>query len=157
MTKKELDDFRTGKGIPNCVLEARALVEDSPRLLHQITVNGIKSPHNILTLRPPETPVDDTHLSPRDFDAIYDKLESHAARWRDIGRALGFTKGEMTNIECRPLLMQRAPNSWLGEMLTQWLEWAPGDERRSVGFATKESLRAALLRVNLGQLAQQFQ
>ena len=88
---------------------------------------------------------------------MYYKLEGHAARWRDIGRALGFTEGEMDNIAGRPFLTQLAPNSWLGEMLTQWLEWAPGDGRGSVGFATKEVLRAALLKVNLGQLAQQFQ
>ena len=63
----------------------------------------------------------------------------------------------MDNIEGRPFLMRLAPNSWLGEMLTQWLEWAPGDGRGSVGFATKEVLRAALLKANLGQLVQQFQ
>ena len=33
----------------------------------------------------------------------------------------------------------------------------PGDGRGSSGFATRSSLRAALLKVNLGQLAQQFQ
>ena len=158
MTKAELDDFKTGKGIPNCVLEARALVGDSPRLLHEITVNGIKSPHNILTLRTPEISVDDTHLSPRDFDAIYHKLEGHADKWRDIGRALGFKQEEMNIIQSNQiLLMQGPPKSYLNEMLTQWLQWAPGDGRGSVGFATKESLRTALLRVNLGQLAQQFQ
>ena len=63
----------------------------------------------------------------------------------------------MDNIAGRPFLMQLAPNSWLGEMLAQWLEWAPGDGRGSVGFATKEVLRVALLKANLGQLAQQFQ
>ena len=62
----------------------------------------------------------------------------------------------MDNIQGHPLLLQRAPNSWLGEMLTQWLQWAPGDRRGSTGFATKNSLRAALLKANLGQLAQQF-
>ena len=63
----------------------------------------------------------------------------------------------MDNIAGRPLLMQLAPNSWLGEMLTQWLEWAPGDARGSTGFATKEALHVALLKANLGQLAHQFQ
>ena len=97
-----------------------------------------------------------TGLSGDDHSAIYYKLEGHATKWRDIGRALGFTEGEMSNIECRPFLMRLAPNSWLGEMLTQWLEWAPGDGRGSTGFATKEALRMALLKANLGQLAQQF-
>ena len=50
MTRKELDDFKLGKGIPNCVLKARHLCEGFPDLLHQITLNGIKPPHNELVL-----------------------------------------------------------------------------------------------------------
>ena len=63
----------------------------------------------------------------------------------------------MNNIQSNPMLLtQSAPKSYLGEMLTQWLEWAPGDGRGSVGFASRDSLHAALLMANLGQLAQQF-
>ena len=54
------------------------------------------------------------------------------------------------------MLLTQAPESFLSEMLSQWLQWAPGDGRGSTGFATRESLRAALLKANLGQLAQQF-
>lgn len=82
----------------------------------------------------------------------------HAAYWRDIGKELGFKEGEMNNVQSNQmLLMQSPPKSYLREMLTQWLQWAPGDRRGSTGYATKESLRAALLRANLGQLAEQFQ
>jgi hypothetical protein len=56
VTKAELDDFKIGKGIPNCVLEARPLVEPIPRLLCEITLNGVKPPYNELTLRLPVTP-----------------------------------------------------------------------------------------------------
>ena len=64
----------------------------------------------------------------------------------------------MDNIQSNPMLLtQSAPKSYLREMLSQWLQWAPGDWRGSTGYASKESLRAALLRANLGQLAQQFQ
>ena len=63
----------------------------------------------------------------------------------------------MDIIQNSPMLMMQAPQSWLRKMLSQWLQWAPGDGRGSTGFATKESLRAALLSINLGQLAQQFQ
>ena len=56
-----------------------------------------------------------------------------------------------------PWLLTEAPRSWLREMLTQWLEWAPGDGRGSTGYATKEALHAALLHANLGVVAQQFQ
>ena len=41
-------------------------------------------------------------------------------------------------------------------MITQWLQWAPGDGRGSTSVATKELLRAALLQVNLGRLAEKF-
>ena len=54
------------------------------------------------------------------------------------------------------MLTVSAPDSWLKKMLTQWLQWAPGDGRGSVGFATRDSLHVALLRAGLGQLAQQF-
>ena len=50
-----------------------------------------------------------------------------------------------------------SPKSWLSAMLTQWLQWAPGDGRGSTDYATKEKLHAALLKINLGQLAEQFQ
>ena len=62
----------------------------------------------------------------------------------------------MDIIQNSPMLMMQAPQSWLRKMLSQWLQWAPGDGRGSTGFATKESLRAALLSINQGQLAQQF-
>ena len=55
------------------------------------------------------------------------------------------------------LLAQSPPKSYLREMLNQWLQWAPGDRRGSTGFATKGSLRAALLKANLGVVAEQFQ
>ena len=93
-----------------------------------------------------------------DHSSIYDKLKDRAANWRDIGKELGFKEGEMNNIQSNlVLLTQSPPNSFLREMLSQWLQWAPGDGRGSTGYASKESLRAALLRTNLGQLAQQFQ
>ena len=64
----------------------------------------------------------------------------------------------MDNIQSNPMLLtQSAPKSYLREMLSQWLQWTPGDGRGSTGYASKKSLRAALLKANLGQLAQQFQ
>ena len=63
----------------------------------------------------------------------------------------------MDNIQSNPMLLtESAPKSYLRVLLSQWLQWAPGDGRGSTGFATRESLRAALLRANLGQLAQLF-
>jgi hypothetical protein len=62
----------------------------------------------------------------------------------------------MDNIQSCPRLFMEAPESYLGEMLSQWLQWAPGDGRGSTGYASKESLRAALIKANLGQLAHQL-
>ena len=97
-------------------------------------------------------------LSDRDFVDILDKLhvDEHADKWRDIGCALGFSHGELNVIEATPGLHKNAPRSWLREMVAQWLQWAPGDGRGSTGFATTVSLHNALLRINLGRLADNF-
>jgi hypothetical protein len=97
----------------------------------------------------------ETRLCDDDHSWIYNKLKDKAAYWRDIGRKLGFKEGEMNNIQVNQMLMmQSPPKSYLGEMLSQWLQWTPGDGRGSTGIATRESLRAALLRANLGRLAE---
>ena len=84
-------------------------------------------------------------------------LAPHAAQWFAIGNALGFQQGELANIQANVMLItQSPPGSWLREMLAQWLQWAPGDGRGSTGFATKESLRAALLKAGLGATAEKF-
>ena len=101
---------------------------------------------------------DGAHLKDGDHTSIYNKLEDKAAKWRDIGKQLGFREGEMDNIQSNPVLStQGPPKSYLREMLSQWLQWAPGDRRGSTSYATKGTLHAALLRANLGQLAEQFQ
>ena len=38
---------------------------------------------------------------------------------------LGFTPEELNNIQAKPLLMLKAPASWLSVMLAEWLQWAP--------------------------------
>ena len=94
-----------------------------------------------------------TPLKDKDHRWMYEKLEGRAYKWRDIGRAIGFSEAEMGNIQSNPiLLLQSPPKSYLREMLSQWLLWAPGDKRGSTGYASKELLRAALLRANLGEL-----
>ena len=50
MTKAELDDFKPGRGLPSCVLEARPLCENFPHLLHQVILNGVKPPHHEVIL-----------------------------------------------------------------------------------------------------------
>ena len=98
-----------------------------------------------------------TSFTESDHHSICTKLELHAAKWREIGGALGFKEGELDNIQSNPLLLvQSLPQSWLKQMITQLLQWAPGDGRGSTSVARKEFLHAALLKINLGKLAQQF-
>ena len=97
-------------------------------------------------------------LSGSDHNNIYTKLKDHAKDWREIGGALGFSEGELENIQANQVLMtQSPPTSYLREMLSRWLQWTPGDGRRSKGYATMKSLKSALLKVNLGQLADRFE
>ena len=94
------------------------------------------------------------YLTDKDHSEIYYKLESYAAKWRDIGKSLGFSEQEMDTIQSNPFLMtQGAPKSYLRELLTQYLQWGPGDRRGSKGFPTRDSLRMALQQANLSQLA----
>ena len=54
--------------------------------------------------------------------ALLKKLTIYAAYWRDIGVGLRFTPYELNNIQARPLLLHRAPTSWLSTMLAEWLQ-----------------------------------
>lgn len=55
------------------------------------------------------------------------------------------------------LMLQFPPKSYLRNMLSQWLQWAPGDGRGSTSFATKGMLHAALLKAKLGDPAKEFE
>lgn len=91
-------------------------------------------------------------LTEGDHTNIMKKLREHAASWRDIGKNLGFTEGQLNNISLRPLLQGTAPESLLGEVLYQWLQWSPVDGQHN-DFATIKGLQAALKQAGLGALA----
>ena len=91
-----------------------------------------------------------TQLSDKHHWLICSVLDHHATKWFEIGRGLNFEEGELKNIQCRPLLMQSAPNSWLETMISEWLKRAPGDSR---GECTVESLQSSLRESGLGALA----
>ena len=82
-----------------------------------------------------------TIFTDRDVPDLLKQLKKHATKWRDIGTHLGFHPWELDNIQTRPFLMQTAPESWLGAMLTEWLQRAPDDTR---GSPSIESLMLAL-------------
>ena len=84
------------------------------------------------------------------------QLKEHAAEWRDIGTYLGFSQGELRNIQAAPLDLNGAPKSWLSAMLAEWLEWAPGDERGSKNYATLSGLKRAVREAGLGRTAEEL-
>ena len=94
-----------------------------------------------------------TRLTDDHHPVLLSQLTKHASVWRMIGTYLEFYPGEIANIEMRPNLIQGAPVSWLSAMLSQWLQWAPGDSRGSNRFATLEDLKRALSRAGLAAAA----
>ena len=94
-----------------------------------------------------------TILTSGHYASLILQLSSDAAKWRDIGIYLGFSANELNVIQNKPALFTEAPTSWLQEILSQWLQWAPGDSRGSTSFATLENLKNALSRAGLGATA----
>ena len=92
-------------------------------------------------------------LTDKALPALFQQLKKHASKWRGIGLHLGFLPGELSNIEARPSLFQNAPVSYLGALLEESVQWAPGDSRGSTGFTTLDSLKAALVDAGLGAAA----
>ena len=85
---------------------------------------------------------------------LYDQLKLHASKWRDIGTYLGFIKGELDNIQDAPKHHYTAPESWLGAMLSEWLQWAPSAQRGSDHYATLEALKDAVSKAGFGSTAE---
>ena len=93
--------------------------------------------------------LDQEQYSYKDHGALGEVLCEYAAQWKDIALALGFRPAELHVIQSYPLLLLRAPVSLLNEMLSQWLQWFPGDERGSWYFPNKKYLQKALLHIGL--------
>ena len=89
-------------------------------------------------------------LSESHLAKLFTTLRNHATKWRDIGMHLGFVAGELDNIQGRPLLLQGAPESWLGAMLTDWLRRSSDD---SCGGPTLDNLKLALCKSGLGAVS----
>ena len=98
-----------------------------------------------------------TPLNEENHSTLLKQLQEHSANWREIGSYLGFRPSELKKIHAQPLLLPTAPTSWLSEMLAQWLQWSPGDSRRSTKFALLEDLKAALCEVGLTETAYNLQ
>ena len=90
-----------------------------------------------------------TYLNEADHHSIlFNQLAKHSGKWRTIGRCLGLLPSRLDIIQAKPLLLDGAPNSWLEEILAQWL---------CSGTATLETFRDALYDAGLGQTANDLQ
>ena len=92
-------------------------------------------------------------LTDNDLGWLCEVLGSCGYKWKEIALGLGFSSSELCNIEAAPLLLHRAPFSWLRAVLSQWLHHAPGDCRGSRNCATTEGLKRALYLANLSRVA----
>ena len=95
----------------------------------------------------------DQQLTDKDHDKLFLQLRTHASRWRDIAAHLGFFQEELDRIQRTPTLLNQGPSSYLSEVLSQWLQWAPGDGRGSTDFAKLSALKLALSATGLGHTA----
>ena len=92
-------------------------------------------------------------LRDQDHNVIYTKLAPHATNWKELGTALGFNDNELELIHNEPLLLMQSPRSYLRKLLSQWLQWGPGDGRGSTDFANSVAIYKALLSINVAPVA----
>ena len=94
-------------------------------------------------------------ISKEELSRVCGILQHHAYKWKVIGQGLGFTNGELSNIEAKPTLITNAPCSYLDAMLSDWWQWVPGDCRGSTDYATLASLKSAVSSAGLGRTARE--
>jgi len=88
-------------------------------------------------------------LSIRDLADLTSFLNDMASQWQLLGLKLGFSSGNLKNIQNDPLLISQGAIGYLTELLAQWLKWAPPKH----SLPTIDSLAAALQGVKEERLA----
>ena len=94
-----------------------------------------------------------TRLEKEHHAQLFEQLSRCAAKWRIIGIYLGFHDDELHIIAAMPSLFHEGTGGYLREMLSNFLEWAPGDQRGSKQYATLEALKTAVDKAGLGATA----
>ncbi len=89
-----------------------------------------------LTRRPVKT----TFVEKQHCGILHEQLVPCAAKWDTIARYLGFHEHEINNIGYK----QGDPESYLGPMLSRWVQFSPPDARKSEDVATLEALKSAV-------------
>jgi hypothetical protein len=90
------------------------------------------------------------------FSHLIEQLSNHAAKWREIGTHLKFKQEELDIIQDKPYLQSSAPTSWLSALITNWMQWAPGDSRGSTNYANLGDLKSAVSKAGLGVVADEL-
>ena len=86
-------------------------------------------------------------LNPEDVDSLFDIVKGAKAKWRDIGRELGFTLKEMDEIVQKKGISH--DQDYFQELLDLWLNWAPPQRP----FPCTEDLLDALRHIGQHRLA----
>jgi GTPase SAR1 family protein len=95
-------------------------------------------------------------LNQRHFSLLMEQLSNYATKWREIGTYLKFKQEELDIIQDKPYLQSSAPTSWLSALITNWMQWAPGDSRGSTNYANLGDLKSAVSKAGLGVVADEL-
>ena len=87
---------------------------------------------------------------------LIQQLNSCAYKWREIGTYLKFQQDELNNIQANQSLINGTPKSWLSAMISDWMEWAPGDSRGSTSYANLHDLKSAVSKAGFGVVAEEL-
>ena len=63
----------------------------------------------------------ETVVAEEDVRFLLEKLTDYAYKWKDIGRALGFSHGEVENFD--QSLPKGSPSEFLVKILSKWSQW----------------------------------
>ena len=86
-------------------------------------------------------------LSQDDLQPLLDFVGHAAAKWREIGGALGFSTDVLDTIAAKPENMSRGPVACFTDLLSRWLKWAPPNH----DLPTLETLAKALRAGTVGE------
>ena len=84
-------------------------------------------------------------LSIKDHQRLCKAVSEAAAKWRALGRKLGFTHDELGDVTRCPGLKE--DKDYMDELLSRWLKWAPPNHL----FPCVEGLATALRSKSVGE------
>ena len=97
-------------------------------------------------MSPGTAPSTRTELTESDYKAIMEELVKVKSQWKPIAVELGFLPHEIQDISFNQV--HAHDNNYIYDVITRWLQWAPGDGRGSKDIATLEALQDALNKTN---------